>query len=144
MPSIVNLEIKNLKSNTLVTGGKLTMSDQEMEDLRQQLAEKKRKIRHLEDDLRRFIRNPYVNSDNISGSIAGGAFLIGIPILLVLNHFSGSSESGTKMILGFVAGATGTSIGAYLYHRSVKVEQDKRWRQLDISPPESEEITLWM
>ena len=120
------------------------MFDQETEDLKQEIAEKARKIKHLEEDLRQSIRNPYVNWDNISGSIGAGAFLIGIPILLFLNHFGANSESGVKMILGFLAGVVGTSIGAYLYHRSVEAEQEKRWRQLDIGSHVIEKVTHWM
>jgi hypothetical protein len=120
------------------------MFDQDMEYLRQEVAEKSRKIKHLEKDLRQSIRNPYVSSDNISGSISGGAFLAGIPLLLLASHISGNSEGGVKMVLGFLAGVVGTSIGAYSYHRSVQAQQDKRWRELDISSHEIEKVTHWM
>jgi hypothetical protein len=117
------------------------MLDQETEDLKQEIAEKARKIKHLEEDLRQSIRNRYVNWDNISGCIGGGAFLIGIPIFLFLNYFGANSEGGVKMILGFFAGVVGTSIGAYLYHRSVEAEQEKRLRQLDIGSHVIEKVT---
>ena len=91
--------------------------------------------------MRQSIRNPYVNWDNISGSIAGGSFLAGIPIFLLVNYFGADGEGGIKMILGFLVGAVSTSIGAYSYHRSVEVEQDKRWRQLSISSHMTEEVT---
>jgi len=120
------------------------MFDQEIEDLKQDIVEKARKIKHLEEQLRQSVRNPYVNWENISGSIAGGAFLAGIPIFLLVNHLGANGDGGIKMILGFLVGAVSTSIGAYSYNRSVEVEQDKRWRQLDISSHETEKITHWM
>ena len=120
------------------------MCDQEREDLKHEIVKKARKIKHLEEQLRQSIRNPYVNWDNISGSISGGAFLAGIPIFLLVNYFGANGEGGIKMILGFLVGVVSTSIGAYSYHRSVEVEQDKRWRQLDISSHTTEEFTHWM
>ena len=117
------------------------MSDQEMENLRQEIAENTVKIRNLEDQLKHSIRNPYVNWENLSASIVGGAVMLGIPIFLFLNHFGDDSEGRGKAISGFLAGFIGTGIGAYFYHQSVEAEQNKRWRQHDISSHAVEKVT---
>ena len=105
------------------------MTEEQIEDLKQELREKEYKIKHLEEKLRESMRNPYVNSDNIFGSILGGASLASIPIFLLL-YYLGVRNEGLR---GFVAGAVGTGIGAYSYHRSVekwqKAQQNKYWQQ---------------
>lgn len=107
------------------------MTEEKTEDLKQELREKEYKIKHLEEELRESMRNPYVNSDNILGSIFGGAFLASIPIFFLL-HYLGVRNEGLR---GFVAGVVGTGIGAYSYHHSVekwqKAQQNKYWQQRD-------------
>jgi hypothetical protein len=120
------------------------MFNQEIENLKYDLAEKSRKIKHLEKDLRESIRNPYVNSNNISGSLGGGIIFAGIPLILIVNEITSNSESGIKLILGFLGGALAASIGAYSYHNSVMSHQEKRWKELDIGSHEIEKVTYWM
>ena len=120
------------------------MFNQEVENIKYDLAEKSRKIKHLEKDLRESIRNPCVSSNNISGSLGGGILFAGIPLILIVNGITSNSEGGIKLMLGFLGGALAASIGAYSYHNSVTAYQEKRWKELNISSHEIEKATYWM
>ena len=122
VPEIENEKDEELWDRTVELSSKMEGIKCDLENLSLDIKIKDSKINNLDEDLKIFLRNPYVSLDNIGVEMIGAAVFFGFALMMVSVVLE--TDLGSGAIWGYVAGAFGAGTGVYSYYRGAK-----KWRQ---------------